>query len=57
MTKKEEQNQNLGTAASQFLASLSPEERETSQQAVYRFVRWYGGERLFSGLTIPKNWR
>jgi len=54
MTKKEEQNQNLGTAASQFLASLSPEERETSQQAVYRFVRWYGGDRLFSGLTAPE---
>jgi transcription elongation factor GreA len=47
-------NPNLGQAASQFLASLSPEERKASQQEVYRFVRWYGWERPLAGLTAPE---
>ncbi len=41
----------LGEAASRFLASLSPEEKEISQLAVYKFVRWYGWERPLAGLT------
>jgi len=45
------QNPNLGEAASSFLASLPPKEGEISQQAVYSFVRWYGWEHLFAGLT------
>jgi len=45
------QNPSLGEAASSFLASLLPKEGETSQQAVYGFVRWYGWERPFAGLT------
>jgi len=45
------QNPSLGEAASGFLASLPPKEGETSQQAVYGFVRWYGWERPFAGLT------
>jgi transcription elongation factor GreA len=45
------QNPSLGEAASSFLASLPPEEGKTSQQAIYGFVRWYGWERLFTGLT------
>ena len=44
----------LGEAAGRFLTKLSPKERETSQQEVYRFVRWYGWERTFAGLTAPE---
>jgi transcription elongation factor GreA len=44
----------LGEAATRFLAGLSPEEREASQQEVYRFVRWYGRERPLAGLTAPE---
>ncbi len=47
-------NPNLGTAARQFLAGLPPEQRDASQQEVYRFVRWYGWERPFTGLTPPE---
>jgi transcription elongation factor GreA len=45
------QNPSLGEAASSFLASLPAKEGERSQQAVYGFVRWYGWERPFAGLT------
>ena len=45
------QNPSLGEAASSFLASLPPKEGETSQQAVYGFVRWYGWEHPSAGLT------
>lgn len=45
------QNPSLGEAASSFLASLPAKEGERSQQAVYGFVRWYGRERPFAGLT------
>jgi len=44
----------LSEAASQFLAGLSPEERKVSQQEIYKFVRWYGWERLLSELTAPE---
>ena len=47
------QSPNLGEAATRFLVSLSPEGRETSQQEVYKFVRWYGWERPFAELTAP----
>lgn len=45
------QGMSLGEAVSRFLISLSPEEREISQQEVYRFARWYGWGRLFANLT------
>jgi transcription elongation factor GreA len=45
------QNLSLGEVASNFLASLPAREGEKSQQAVYGFVRWYGWERPFAGLT------
>jgi len=45
------QNPNLSEAASSFLASLPAEEGEKSQQAVYGFVRWYGGKRSLAELT------
>jgi transcription elongation factor GreA len=48
------QSPSLSEAASRFLANLPPKERENSQQAVYRFVRWYGWERPFAGLTAPE---
>jgi len=45
------QNPNLSEAAISFLATLSPKEGEAGQQAIYGFVRWYGGERPFAELT------
>ncbi len=51
---KGNQNPSLGEAASRFLADLPPEKREKSQQAVYRFVRWYGLEQPFTGITAPE---
>lgn len=41
----------LGEAANRFLVSLTPEERVTSQQEIYRFVRWFGQEHALSALT------
>jgi transcription elongation factor GreA len=51
MTKE---NLSLGEAAVRYLSSLPPQEREASQQEVYRFVRWYGWERPISALTPPE---
>ncbi|MFC2066337.1 GreA/GreB family elongation factor [Chloroflexota bacterium] len=51
MVSSDSQNLSLGEAAGRFLAELSPEERETSQPEVYKFVRWYGWERPLAGLT------
>ena len=48
------QSLGLGEAAGGFLAKLTPSDREASQQEVYRFVRWYGRERPFTGLTAPE---
>ncbi len=48
------QTLSLGEAASRFLAKLSPDERSASQQEVYRFVRWYGWEQPFAGLTASE---
>jgi transcription elongation factor GreA len=45
------QNLNLGEAATSFLATLPPREGEAGQQAIYGFVRWYGGERPLAELT------
>lgn len=45
------QSPGLAEAARRFLASLPPEEGKTSQQEVYKFVRWYGGERPLTRLT------
>ena len=48
------QNPSLGEAATRFLASLPAGEEGTSQQEVYRFVRWYGWERALAELTAPE---
>ena len=47
------QNLSLGEVGSHFLSSLPPEERGASQQEIYKFIRWYGWERPFAGLTAP----
>jgi len=47
------QSPNLNEATTRFLVSLSPEERQASQNEVYKFVRWYGGERSFAELKAP----
>ena len=44
----------LGEAASRFLTQLPAEDRGASQQEIYKFVRWYGRERPFSGLSAPE---
>ncbi|MFC2067759.1 GreA/GreB family elongation factor [Chloroflexota bacterium] len=49
-----DQNPSLDEAASRFLANLSREESETSQQEVQRFIRWYGRERPLAGLTAAE---
>ena len=51
---KGNQGSSLGEVASRYLAGLSPEEKKSSQQEIYRFVRWYGWERPFTGLTAPE---
>ncbi|MBA7622522.1 Transcription elongation factor GreA [subsurface metagenome] len=48
------QNPSLGEAASNFLADLPPGESGASQQEVYRFIRWFGRERPFTGLTAAE---
>ena len=44
----------LGEAVSHFLAGLPPEERGSSQQEIHKFIRWFGGERPFAGLTAAE---
>ncbi len=44
----------LAQAATHFLASLPPQEREDSQQELNKFVRWYGMERPLSELAAPE---
>ena len=48
------QDLSLGEAAGHFLANLPPEEKGASQQEIYKFVRWFGGERPFAGLTAAE---
>lgn len=47
----EGRNLNLSEAVTVFLATLSPEQRQESQQELNRFVRWYGGERALGELS------
>ncbi|MBA7620255.1 Transcription elongation factor GreA [subsurface metagenome] len=50
----DKQNLSLGEAASRFLASLVSEQREVSQQEIYKFVRWFSREQPLAGLTPPE---
>ena len=44
----------LGEAARRFLAGLPAGDSDTSQQEIYRFVRWYGWDQTFSRLSAPQ---
>ena len=44
----------LSDAASRFLAGLPAEERGVNRQEIYKFIRWFGGERTFAGLTAAE---
>ncbi|MFC2019695.1 GreA/GreB family elongation factor [Chloroflexota bacterium] len=44
----------LGEAATLFLASLKPAERDAGQQDVNRFVRWFDRARPMAGLRVPE---
>ena len=46
----EQQSLSLSEAVTTFLATLSPEQKQESQQELNRFVRWYGAERPITGL-------
>jgi len=48
------ENIKLGEAARRFLAGLPEKERETGQQEIYRFVRWYGWEQAFVAISTRK---
>lgn len=50
----ENKNLSLGEAANSYLSGLKPEESGASQQEVYKFVRWFGRDRSFSGLTASE---
>lgn len=41
----------LGEAAGRFLADVSAEVKSSSQQEIYRFVRWFGWERTFAAMA------
>ena len=45
MASSGEATPTLTEAASRYLATLPPQQRQESQPEVYRFVRWYGAER------------
>ena len=47
----EQQNPSLDEAVTTYLSTLTPEQKQESQQELNRFVRWFGGERRISELT------
>lgn len=47
----EERNLSLSEAVTAYLATLSPEQKQESQEGLTKFLRWYGGERRLTGLT------
>jgi transcription elongation factor GreA len=47
-------NLTLDDAARRFLSDLPAEDREASRQEIHRFVRWFGRECPFAGLTAPE---
>jgi len=51
MTDKSVLNITLEAAAGQFLSRLTSGEREVSQPELYRFVRWFGRERVLANLS------
>lgn len=53
MVSSDNWSPSLGEAATRFLETLPAGNREASQPEVYKFARWYGWERPFSGLAPP----
>jgi transcription elongation factor GreA len=53
MVNRQEPAPGLGEAATQYLARLSPPEREASQPEIYKFARWCGWEVSFARLAGP----
>jgi transcription elongation factor GreA len=51
MTDKSVSNITLEEAAGQFLSRLTSGEREVSQPEIYKFVRWFGRERVLANLN------
>jgi transcription elongation factor GreA len=56
MTSKKDSNSlpeksDLGKAATEYLLSLSTEDRQKAQIEVNKFVRWYGEKKVLSGLS------
>lgn len=49
-----DQDISLGEAVNRFLAGLSPEERSSAQQEIYRFGRWFGLERAVAAITAAE---
>jgi transcription elongation factor GreA len=54
VSSSDRQNPSLGEAGNYFLAALASEERGSSQQEVYRFLRWFGGKRSLNQLTAAE---
>jgi transcription elongation factor GreA len=48
----EERRPSLAEAVTAYLATLTQSERQESQQELNKFVRWYGGERPISEITV-----
>jgi transcription elongation factor GreA len=51
---QDNQGVSLGEAAIRFLASLPSDRRGASQPEIYKFIRWFGSERLLTGLTAAE---
>jgi transcription elongation factor GreA len=51
MTDQSAQNMSLAEAAGRFLAGLTAKESEASQPEIYKFVRWFGRERVLVNLS------
>ncbi|MDD5189717.1 MAG: GreA/GreB family elongation factor [Dehalococcoidales bacterium] len=50
VTGEPKTNLSLGDAASQYLATLSEEKKDSSQPVIHAFVRWYGWDKQIGGI-------
>jgi transcription elongation factor GreA len=53
-TNKEQNDINIGEAASRYLTTIPEEKRPTSQHEIHKFVRWYGSNRIFSQISAAE---
>ena len=44
----------MGEAANRYLVSLNENDKNSGQQEIYKFVRWFGGERFFDSIEAPE---